>query len=640
MADPNAFPTNMFPACPSGTGDAKYLPDEVSASYFPNPFLDYSSTKMPRSLTEVLWWAEYLWNNNGTYREASRRVSRHFLTSLEPEDCTDKDKEDYVEFLDNQLNIWTVLGSFGDDLQCYGNVFLSVYLPFRRYLACSNCGYMQPIEVAEYSFKEFKFKMVKKCPLCKLQAEYLRVDFPSQEEERIKLIRWNPREIEIIENQISGDKTYVWKIPAYIRTRIKRGDKILLETTPWEIVEAVSQDSHFEFESGQLFHASEENVSGILTGGWGLPRILANFKQAFYCQILKRSNEAIAFDYILPLRVISPHPGSSEKTDPLKSINLGSFVDQVQRMIASHRSDPASWHQMPFPMDAQIIGGEGKSLIPVDVLKWATEELLNDLGYPFELYTGSLQVQAVPTALRMFQMQWAHIPAAYEAFLNWAWEQISPAMGWNSVTWKLSPVTLADDLEKRGILLQLMGAQQVSPQTALGSLGIQPREELRRIYDWQRAQAEESRQFEEDQAKEQEMQELVSMVSPSPVQQLMSQGMGPGGMPPGGAPMGGAGGAPGMGMPMDPMAGGTTTPQGGTTPADMMNQAEQIAAQLLSMPYEVRRSQMKDLEKMNQPLYALVKDKMSEIRQQAKSQGGYQALKSMVGGGPGGGPAM
>ena len=62
-----------------------------------------------------------------------------------------------------------------------------------------------------------------------------------------------------------------------------------------------------------------------------------------------------------------------------------------------------------------------------------------------------------------------------------------------------------------------------------------------------------------------------------------------------------------------------------------MGQAEQVAMQMLGMPYEARKSQLLQLKKSDQTLHALVIQKMEEIRNQAKQQGGFQALQQMTG---------
>jgi hypothetical protein len=63
-----------------------------------------------------------------------------------------------------------------------------------------------------------------------------------------------------------------------------------------------------------------------------------------------------------------------------------------------------------------------------------------------------------------------------------------------------------------------------------------------------------------------------------------------------------------------------------------------MAYQLLAMPHELRRSELSKIKKANDTLHALVIGKINEIRQNAQTQGGFQALQQMVGAGGGGAP--
>jgi len=75
--------------------------------------------------------------------------------------------------------------------------------------------------------------------------------------------------------------------------------------------------------------------------------------------------------------------------------------------------------------------------------------------------------------------------------------------------------------------------------------------------------------------------------------------------------------------------------QSGVTPGDLMQQAEQIAYQLLGMPYETRKSELLKIKKANETLHALIISKMKSIRQQAQTTGGQQMMQQTVGAGAG-----
>ena len=613
----------VFPVWPIGS-QARTSSDVSNrfVSSFPDPFFDYASTQMPRNLYDVLRWCEYIWITNGTYRMATQRVVRYFLTKIELEDASDDEKEKYEKFLDDQMKIIDILATIGDDWMAYGNSFTSLHIPFRRYLRCRKCKHERALSEIKYAFESWTFRAT--CPNCGWIGEFERVDRRTVEQDKPKIIRWSPHEIRMLYHPISHDVIYYWIPPGDFKREIRRGNEFYIATTPWEVIEAIKDDKWFKFHPGVIYHVKEETLAGIRNAGWGIPRILANFKQAWYVQVLKRYNEAIGLDYIIPFRVVTPAKGSGTgEVDPLLHVNAGSFMNRVMGMINRHRRDPVQWNALPFPVDYQALSGEGKALAPTDLLNAGQDEFLNAIGIPAELYRGTLQVQAAPMALRLFERTWTHFTSAMNGWLNWFFEAVTDLMNWEDIGGRLQPVTLAEDIEKKQIQLQLASAQQVSKQTAYAPYGIDWREEIKRMFEEEKFFQEASERFQTEQAKTQEMKQLFEAADQQAGMQPPMPGAAPGGAAPGGAAPGGMPAAGGM-----PAGGGGG---GGTTPEDMMSQAEQIAMQLLGMPYEQRKSQMLQLKKSDQTLHALVVQKMEEIRGQAKQQGGFQALQQMVG---------
>lgn len=604
----------VFPTFPMTSATINSSSNRYSQA-FPDPFFDYASTQMPRSLYDVLRWAEYLWITNGTYRMAAQRIVRYFLTKIELQNASDDEKEKYDEFLDKKMRIMDILASIGDDYLAYGNSFTSIHIPFRRYLRCRKCRHERALHEVEYSFEGWAFHG--KCPQCGWRGQFERVDRRTIEEDKPKVIRWSPHEIRLLHHPISHEVDYFWVPPGDFKQQIKRGNQFYLATTPWEIIEAVKANKWFKFNAGVIYHLKEDTVAGIRNAGWGIPRIMSNFRQAWYVQVLKRYNEAIGLDYIIPFRVITPGKSSGTgEVDPLYHVNIGTFMSRVMDMIRRHRLDPVQWNALPFPVEYHALGGEGQDLAPVELINAGTDEFLNAIGTPAELYRGTLQVQAAPMALRLFERTWTHYISSINGWINWFFETITDLLSWEKIGGRLQPTMLAEDIEKKQIQLQLAAAQQISKQTAFAPFGINWREEIKRMFEEEKQFQEESSRFQEEQAKAQEFQQIFDAAHQSAMQ------------PPGAMPGMPAGPTPAAG-PVSPTTGAPAP--GGTTPADMMSQAEQVAMQMLGMPYEARKSELLKLKKSDQTLHALVIQKMDEIRNQAKQQGGFQALQQMVG---------
>ena len=83
------------------------------------------------------------------------------------------------------------------------------------------------------------------------------------------------------------------------------------------------------------------------------------------------------------------------------------------------------------------------------------------------------------------------------------------------------------------------------------------------------------------------------------------------------------------------MAPGPGAGAGPMTPQDMMSQADQIAKQLLTMPYEQRRVEMSKIKRSNETLHSLVVTQIDKVRNSAKNQGGMQLLQQQAGQGGG-----
>lgn len=584
------------------------LPNNANSAYgraseqFPDPFCDVASMHMPSTMEDVLKWSEYVWLNQGTYSMAMNRVCAYFLTGIDLIGCADEQKERYLEFLEDKLNVISALRCGCLDFLCYGNSFSSMYVPFHRYLMCPICGLERPIRKTDYKFTGFKF--LGTCPKCKTRGEFIRRDRKSRQEEDAKIMRWNPHQIKIQYHPFSGDTEYLWKIPTDLTQHIKGGVNFFIEKTPWEVIEAIKGNNLFRFHPGVVHHMREDTLSGIENRGWGIPRSLTNFKQAWYVQVLKRFNEAIALDYIVPFRVITPAAGNTKEGDPFLNMNLGSFSAQVMNMLAKRRRDPATWNVLPFPVDYRALGGEGVQLAPVELLNQGNEELLNAAGVPIDFFRGTLQTQAAPMALRLFQQTWPHLVSSANGWINWLLGTLRTVFNWERVSGKLKPVTLADDLERRQILLQLAAGRQISMSSAFEPWGLNLHDEIKKIYEEQKMLSEEEAEFGREQANEQALSsELAAAMGDTP--QVSGQ----------------------QGGSMFPGPQGAAPVSGGGTVMDMQAKAEEIAQRLVSMPEAPRKRELTLMRQSDTTLHALVKSMMEKLRNSARSQGGEILLQ-------------
>lgn len=611
---------------------------------FPNPFDDMSSQAMPHGHRNALLWAEFIWNHNGTYRMAMSRVVSYFLTRIDVKPLHQQlglgedEKEKWKHFLNEQLGITNLLQAVGVDRECYGNSFSSVLVPFRRFLGCPKCFSRYPLKVVAES-DQFKFRWEDMrfhatCPHCEYDGRWDVKDEVERDESKLKVKRWNPHEIEIIEDPFTGDMAYVWKIPEEYRRLIRQGTLHHIERINLRVLDAVRKNQLFRFAPNVIYHMKEPTLAGFRARGWGISRTLLNFRQIWYVQVMHRYNEALALDYIVPFRVLTPEVrtgsgvNSGMGTDPLLTMNMGDFSAQVRGMLRRRRRDPATWHTLPFPIRYSALGGDATQLAPRDLLDQGVEILLNNAGTPVEMFKGTLTLQAAPVALRLFESTWSSLVYQNNDFLRWLCHEVAQIMQWEAVGAVLEPVTYADDVSKQLAILQLMSGQAVSGTTGLRALGIDWKGEQRMLAEEARFQAEEQARMQEEMDQAAAGQALAKGQPPG----AQAGGAPAGGAPPGGAPAGGAGDPAAAGAGGQPQPGAVSAYlQSGSgsvpsSPDEMLETANSLAMQLLAEPESQRRSELMQLKQQHEVLWHLVKGQLQTIRSQARSAGQQQVL--------------
>ena len=593
------------------------------------PWLDYTSTALPSSHELVLWWAQFMWLTDGNYRTAMERVAAHFLTVLEFPELDPEEESVWKDLFQNHLNYRRELMALMYDWLAYGNLFVSLYLPFIRFMRCRGCGFEQPIDRVDYNLNMsgtepyLTWNRVRPCPRCQDRQSFEVMDRRSSDLSRIKIIRYSPLEIEMAYNPFSQRKDIFWRIPQRTIQDIRNKSRIHIDTTPMEVLETVATGGKLCFNEDMILHHDEPTVSGVQTHGWGIPRSISNFRTAWLQQQMNKLDQAVAIDYTLGMRLLSPKATAGGE-DPMVDRNMTEFPTVMKQIVDTHRNNPTTYHSVPYAVEYQFLGGEGGALMPFEKLKFRQQEYLNQLGVPLEYHQMNLTTQAAPMALRLFESYWQAVPAAYNRVLSWVVDILSRVYGFTPTDIVMQKTTIADDMERKHIMLQLMSGNQISPQTALQPFGINAHDEVKKVMKHQdfieRAQAEQ----EEREIARQEMGALKGLTAqPTPTmlmqeQQMAAEQQAMGGAP---GPMGAAGGG---GMPMGGAPGMDATPK---SLQQMSEQAFQIAQQLVSMDEYSRKQELRNLRQGNKDLHALVMQNMQEIRSQARSEGGQMLLQ-------------
>jgi len=445
----------------------------------PNPWFNIANQFTPRNLHDVIKWSRYITVQSPTITEVIRKLSTYPITTFVHDTKNIELKKKY-EHIVRSLDLKNKICDAGFDFYTIGNVFLSVYFPIQRNLVCPKCTTSYNSVNADFArFTKYSFTGV--CPGCNDKVVFSINDVKSLDIDDINLIKWSPENVSVNHNPITGESEYYYQIPGTVKRKIQQGDKLFVNSIPWGMVEAVKEGKDFKFDSKNLFHLKNISMGSVLEG-LGLPPIISMYSLVFYQAVLRKANEAIATDYLAPLRAVFPQ-GQSANGDPVVSMSLAGFSKKIESALKKHKSDPNHILISPVPLGYQNLGGEGKSLLVSPEIKQAEETMLLGLGVSLELLSGTTNWTSSTVGLRMLENTMNQYTAQIQNLVDWVFVKISSYLNIEKVETTMTPFKLTDDLQAKQLLSELVLNGEGSMSTLFEAFGMDYKEELERKKD-------------------------------------------------------------------------------------------------------------------------------------------------------------
>jgi hypothetical protein len=328
---------------------APVMPGMPGGSQQGNPWFNVANQFVPRNLHDVIRWARFIAIQSPTTSEVIRKLATYPITDFVT-DTNDESLKDRYESIYKSFKLKESLQDSGFEFFTIGNVFLSIYFPIHRELECPNCKTSYNVKKAPWvKFKQYQFVGSCPAPSCGYQGSFARKDTKSMSIEDMNLIKWTPEHIAVNHNQITGESEYYYRIPNTIKNKIQKGDRLFVDSIPWEFVEAVRHNQDFKFDRGSLFHLKNISSGGTVEGV-SVPPLLSLFTLVFYQATLRKANEAIALEHLNPLRVVFPQ-AQTGNSDPVISMSLRNFRSNMEDALRRHKTDKAHIVIAPTPVE-------------------------------------------------------------------------------------------------------------------------------------------------------------------------------------------------------------------------------------------------------------------------------------------------
>ena len=468
-----------------GTGSNLKIAFTRGSLKYDSPFMDMTSTFIPKSIKGLLRFIAACILGDGFVSQCVTKLAEYPITDLIYEDDEESEIKDdkridkWKNILEKKLKIVRSMKQAGMDYYGYGNSIISINYPFKRYFICKNCNNRFASDSIKYKFQNYKF--IGECPKCKKTDRLKAQDKNTKELNKFNLIHWDLLYIDIKYNTISGDHFYFYRIPPQMEVAIKRGDLDIINTTRLEVIDAVKKKKPLKLMADNVFHLKRTGPQYVISSerGWGIPAIMPVMKDIFHTKILKKGNEMIAFDHIVPLRLLFPQ-GTGD-ISPHATVNLSGWRTKIEDEVRKWKADPNYISIVPLPVGQINFSGDAKVLSVTPELKATEDAIMTGIGIIPEIIRGGASWSGSNVSLRVVENSFINHRNDMHDYLEFVIENVSRYLDIPEVDVRMSDFKMADDLQKKRLVVDAaMGEASktlISKTTVTKELGFDPEQE-------------------------------------------------------------------------------------------------------------------------------------------------------------------
>lgn len=456
---------------------------------YPLRFFNMLHFERPKTLNEIYKWALVLDESHGLLSRITDTFARYPITHIiATGDHSGENKDFWSTLLNDKLNLPNELVKNGKDLYVYGNCFVSIVPPFKRYLVCpkcstykANCINNENFEDSpfQWTFRDFKF--MAKCSNKECKDHYsgpmeVKDEFLEGEEfaKKVTICRWPIQHIKIRDLSVCGRKKIYYRLEEKYRKPIIKGDRFVVANVPYTFIlscKASLTSPIIELDPTLTYHYKHETVTEPEWEGLSKPFFFSCWKDVFMSFILRKAQEMIAADHLIPNRFVFPQNLSSG-SDPLSKIDGSAWMNIITTQLKRQQNDPNEIGIVPFPIGYQALGGQGKGMSLREEIELQDRRIVTQMGMPQELIYGGMSWSGSSVALRMLENLFLYYINKQNKFISFFTAYVANKSGINPPTKvELSPFKMADDLAQTNILLGLGAQGRISETTSLSQVG-------------------------------------------------------------------------------------------------------------------------------------------------------------------------
>lgn len=457
-----------------------------------NPFFDQAQFFLPKTIKSIFKFGRWAYNCQDYVFAILSKIPDYVITdvmyspvpdSKETPEAFKLSLQAWKRVMDREIKLRPLMKGMVKDWQVYGNSFLMMYALKESYLVCTGgCQRTWEDDDPNLSFSGFNRtskQWYHNCPSCKRKVELKKQQPANAKVKTLRAIRLNPENVYIDFNPLNGESTYYYKIPDNVRQKIKEGSPAFRRSIPERFIEAAEGDSVLEINKGWLHHFKSVGLAED-DMGWGKPPIMPVLRSIYHMSVVKRAEEMILMEHIVPLRIISP--GANNGEDAGKWIDLSMFTSQIQQWLQIWKVDQNAIPISNFPVTATNIGGDARALLATpNLMEYYKFAIIAGLGVPREFVEGGLTYSGSSMSIRMLRNSVMAIREDCDETIIFIKDFVRDVYEFNDISIGFTDLSMADDVQKNNQLLGLADKGKISWKTVLQQLGVSSDDERKQI---------------------------------------------------------------------------------------------------------------------------------------------------------------
>lgn len=466
-ADPNLNPISARRGSRS-EGDA-----------YPSPFFDMARLYLPNDIKQLLRYARYYFYAEPAIHSVIRKMAEYSITDVIIESKISKSEDKWRETF-RELNFKSTLIEVGLNYYGYGNCFITPYFPQKKYLICPTCEKRNTVhDLSDLSYRNET--LVGICPNCDAKKEFVvKEEYQRTKVKKINILMWDPLQMDITYNEITGEKDYYYNITNEEQRRIQELDPDYIEYTPMEFIKAAFDDKRVDIDNDMIYHLHRKTLAQR-GSGWGRPLHYPVMKYLYYLSTLRKSQEVIANERAVPKRFL--YPESNGAANPVQVQNLGFWKNETKEALERWRDDPAYVHFFPQPLGEGALGGDAKTLLLTPEINNTIQQIITGMGVPQEFVFGGLQWTGSSISLRMIENKILNYREQLQDVVEFLTDKIGDFLELPSADFRFQEFKMADDMQRKKLAMGLNQKQKVSDTTILEELGFDFENEIEKMIE-------------------------------------------------------------------------------------------------------------------------------------------------------------